>query len=108
MKQLRMILLAVALLAPIVSGGVSGWVFYNKGVTAEKARQAEKLRATQKELFKAGEDLSLKALQLEAANKERDALAIDLENMALDAPGASNPGIGSNGLRRLGKRWGSP
>lgn len=94
------------ILAALVTG--VAWYSYSAGVDAERARNDEARQEAQQELFSLGETLSRKAAELEALQTERQDLAQALEDEALQSPGASNAGVGADGLLRLERRWSTP
>lgn len=91
--------IAIAVVAVFSFGFIKG----QERATAkfEKARIA-----LQEELFDLSEDLSNKNRENLRLAQEREELIHDLETQALEAPGADNPGVGSDGLSRLHSRWG--
>lgn len=80
---------------------------YFKGSAAELLKIAEKTAETQQELFDLGVDVREKTEELRRLQKEKEDLIHALEQEAIEAPGASKPGVAATGgLQRLERRWG--
>lgn len=101
-------LLGASAVAVVLAFGAGRLMGYNAGHAASEAAQEVARQATQKQLFQLGEELSRKATEIEAMDRERTARQKEFEDAARDAPGADRPGIGSDGVRRLQQRWGAP
>jgi len=94
------------LLSAGASYGIGKFTGYNNGIAKQKARQEEDRQKTQQSLFKLGETISVQAAELETLKRERVQLVHEIEQQAISAEGASNPGISSTGgLQRLEHRW---
>jgi len=101
--QRELIILAVAL---SLMGGAFAYGI-QKGTIWEKARTEAKRQELQEEILDLNEDLNVKNAEILQLNREREDLINELEQQALEAEGAVNPGVGATGgLRRLERRWG--
>ena len=95
-------------------GGVAlaftaGVFFYgvNRGTVWTTKKFEAKQAELQQEVFDLTEDIQEKNDEILRIQRERDQLAFELENEALEAPGSDNPGIATTGgLQRLERRWG--
>ena len=86
-------------------GGVFAYGWYKGSVNQIEKFAAEKQKL-QEEIIDLETDLNVKAAQILALQIEREGLIDDLEQAALNAKGASAPGVSSTGgLRRLERRW---
>ena len=101
-------LIAYGLIGALALAGASFFYGHYKGVELEKGRQEQSRLATQEQLFKLGEDLSRRAAEIETLKREREQYVQEIENEALDSLGSGNPGIGTSGMQRLERRWGTP
>lgn len=86
-------------------GGVQG---YRQGEAAAEARVEAARQAMQRELFKAGEELSRQGHELAALRAGQDQKAREFEDAARGNLGDARPGIGADGMRELDKLWGAP
>ena len=78
---------------------------FSAGEAAEAARnEAERLKR-QQELFDLADRLSEREAELERYRDAQDVLSQELEDAARADPDNGRPGIGSDGLRRLERRW---
>jgi len=95
-------------LASLAFAGGAYLYGFNAGVEKEQFEQEKLRQETQTELDDLGDRIANQVLELEALRRERMSLVLQLENEALAAPGADNPGIGADGVRRLEQRWSRP
>lgn len=94
--------IVLALTAGIFLYGVNrGTVWTTKKFEARKAE-------LQEEIFDLTGTIQERNNEILRLQKEADALAFQLEDEAIAAPGSDNPGISTTGgLQRLERRWGS-
>lgn len=106
MTNIQTTLLKIGLALAFVAGVFGYGVHY--GTVSQIEKQAEEKAALQLELFDLGEVISVKNAELLRLMAEKEDLIDELETEAVEAPGASNPGVAANGgLQRLERRWGS-
>jgi hypothetical protein len=86
-------------------GGVQG---YRQGAAAVEARVEAAREAMQRELFKAGEELSRQGAELAALKADQDQKVREFEDEARGNLGDARPGIGADGMRSLDQLWGAP
>lgn len=80
---------------------------YHKGTVSQIQKFEADRQELQDEILDLNEDLSVKNAENLQLLKDKEELAYELENEALNAAGSSNPGVGSTGgLQRLESRWG--
>lgn len=96
-----------AILSLAMLGGAFAFGFH-RGTVSEIRKQEEARLELQEDLFDLADELSLRNAEILRLQREREGLINDLEEQALDANGADNPGVVSTGgLLRLEQRWGS-
>jgi hypothetical protein len=79
---------------------------YHKGTVNQIEKFTEKKQQLQNKVTNLETDLNVKAAKILALQIEKEGLIDDLEQAALNAEGASAPGISSTGgLYRLERRW---
>ncbi|GAB5432165.1 MAG: hypothetical protein EpisKO_15350 [Epibacterium sp.] len=93
----------------VVALALSVWLVWDHGYDAGKAAEAARNEAErierQQELFDLADRLSERETELERYRDAQDALSQELEDAARADPDNARPGIGSDGLRRLERRW---
>ena len=100
-KQFIMGGVALALTAGVFFYGV------NRGTVWTTKRFEAKQAELQQEVFDLTEEIQEKNDEILRIQREREALAFELETEALQAPGSDGPGVGTTGgLQRLERRWG--
>lgn len=108
MTRLLIYVALAGIVGSTITGGLGYWRGYVKGGEVERVKQEEARQETQQELFELGDEVSRQAAEIERLRRERASRVINLEAEAYRAPGASNPGIGPDGLQRLEQRWSAP
>lgn len=99
---------ALAALAVVAASyGVGRYHGHSAGFEASQEKFESDRAATQKRLTDAANELSMRALEIEAARDAQAELARTIEDEARNDPDGVRPGIGPDGLRRLNRRWGS-
>lgn len=88
-----------------VAGGVQG---YRQGAAAVEARVEVARQAMQRELFKAGEELSRQDAELAALKADQENRTREFEDAARGNLGDARPGIGADGMRELDALWRAP
>jgi len=79
----------------------------HKGTVWQVEAYQEQKQELQAEIFDLNLDLNEKNAEILRLNREKEGLINDLEQQALEAKGADNPGVAATGgLRRLEQRWG--
>lgn len=101
-KQKQIIILVTTL---SLLGGAFAYGWY-KGTVNQIEKFAAEKQKLQEEVIDLEADLNVKAAEILALQIEREGLIDDLEQAALNAKGASAPGVSSTGgLHRLERRW---
>jgi len=78
----------------------------HKGKNWEQNRNEAVRQELQQEIFDLADSLIVKNAELLQLIKKREGLINELENQAMEAIGADNPGVATTGgLRRLERRW---
>ncbi len=92
-------------LCAVLAGGASliGVKAYRAGKGACEARHEAELNRAREAAAKAAEIASRRESDRLAAEAERDALAMELEDAARADPGAGACGLGADSLRRLNR-----
>lgn len=102
----RLSLLKAGVALTVVVGAFAYGV--HKGTVSQIEIHAEEKAALQLELFDLAEVISVKNAELLRILAEKKELIDEIEQQAIEAPGADNPGVAANGgLQRLDQRWGS-
>lgn len=78
----------------------------HKGTVWQVEKFQEQKQALQDEILDLNLDLNVKNAEILRLNREKEGLINDLEEQALAAEGADNPGVAATGgLQRLERRW---
>lgn len=95
-------------LALTLVASITGSYFYGRssGIDHQTSVYEKAKEKTQKEIFRLGDELSKKSLELEKTKRIKNEKVIVFEKQATEAVGSNSPGINANGgLQRLENRW---
>lgn len=95
---------AKLILAALALSALTGWQGYRMGVSAEETRQALLLTDAQRRAIERTNDANRAEAERLALQAERDALALELEDLARADPDASRPALSAGSVRRLNSR----
>jgi len=97
-------LIALGISLTMIGGAFAFGV--HKGTVWQVAKNLEAKRKLQDEILDLNVNLNQKNAEILRLNREKEGLINDLEQQALAAEGADNPGVATTGgLRRLERRW---
>lgn len=100
--QRELIILGISL--AMIGGAFAYGV--HKGTVWQVEKYQEEKVALQNEILDLNADLQLMNAEMLRLNRLREELINELETQALQADGASNPGVAATGgLQRLERRW---